>query len=931
MTTSSSPSLSLPHQDPEFPHSQNPNFQQQTETQSQPQSPQTLTLDFPNPQDQEAQEEDPIIVDHKGEEEPNKSSMSKSGISSSLSPPRLIIPPNTDQEPNPRSLASPTSLSRRPSKKKKGWPKKQKAIEKKVQTLIENLKPIPFKPSKTLNFGKHEKLLKRLGLWDFVHIEFDREVRVDLIAQLIANYESRSSYVNGLRVAVNRADLGRAFKLPVKKEKGGGSVSSEAVDLDSEAVVTEESIGFVEDFVSNWLLLHEDTWILPNEVVNWTKAVKDGHPEKVDWAGLIWFMVEKELNQGNKLKECYYASHLQHLIRSQREELFREENREEVGVEVKDEDDGGDVEMWQESKGEAEVEVKEEDDGGEVKMGQESKVETMVEAKKEEVDGEIKMGEEPAVEARVELKEEEEDSGEVKMEKEPTMELGVDVKEEDGGGKVMMEQQPMVDVGVDVKDDEDGGDVKIGKEPMMEAGVDVKEEVNLGEEPLVESGVNVKEEVEFGEEPMVEAVEEVKEEEDGGGEMKMGGFDDFQGQQLEDNVMGEELNVELTLGKEIAEMEEQDTDVKEGDMMDVEDSEADEQEQGQWLLDGKNSAGDHFLQRCNIDASTCMDGDEERKPEEEEEEEEEEVDDEEEEEAEDDHFSLLSRGNTLEGNMLTGNLLQGMETTQMPFSLTDTHGTSGGSSIFGHGSFGHGSKREIVHEDDISHKRIRSDGPWSHKSSDFEMCMEEMQNWMGKARMVYQEKENAFEVSNTSQQLLLGEIQRRDDLIEHLQKTKREEIQKKDGEIYRLERELYLMGNLLDGYRKAVKETQKAFFEYRQQCQLLEEPVYKDVGPGGLVLSTMELEKRRQKREEEEKMVRMVLEQKVKEFEENVFGNIEEKMEAHFNDVLKLNKRLMDAENEFKLLKELSAKPKVPVTSESAPVETTPTSDVVDM
>lgn len=73
----------LPHQNPEFPQTQNPystqNPQQQTQSQSQP--PQTLTLDSQNPQNpdqpllnqaqnqqQEAREEDPIIVDKKGEE-----------------------------------------------------------------------------------------------------------------------------------------------------------------------------------------------------------------------------------------------------------------------------------------------------------------------------------------------------------------------------------------------------------------------------------------------------------------------------------------------------------------------------------------------------------------------------------------------------------------------------------------------------------------------------------------------------------------------------------------------------------------------------------------------------------------------------------------------------------------------------------------------
>ncbi|KAL2556510.1 PfkB domain-containing protein [Forsythia ovata] len=42
------------------------------------------------------------------------------------------------------------------------------------------------------------------------------------------------------------------------------------------------------------------------------------------------------------------------------------------------------------------------------------------------------------------------------------------------------------------------------------------------------------------------------------------------------------------------------------------------------------------------------------------------------------------------------------------------------------------------------------------------------------------------------------------------------------------------MGSVLDGYRNALKDTQKAFAEYRQSALLLKEPVYKDAGPGGL-------------------------------------------------------------------------------------------------
>ncbi|CAL5336818.1 unnamed protein product [Camellia sinensis] len=442
-----SPSSSQPQEEPEL-QTQNPNSTQDDENQnrSQPQSPQTQTLetsDQPqNPEQsetdqtqnqQQQEEEDLQVVDQKGDQhhhqEPDDQHAEQSGMSS-LSPPPPLIPLVTDlHDLNPPPLTSPTTNNppRRPNKRKKGYKKKQQAIEKKLQTLTSNLKPIPFVPSKTLDFDKHEKLLKRLGLWDFVHIEFDRNIRVDLISQLIATYDSRlrCSYVNEFRIMVNRADLARAFKLPVKKDKGNASAllssSSEAVDLDSE-VLSDESVAFIEDFLSNWVLLHEDMWMMPSEVLNWTRAIKDGHPEKVDWAGLIWFMVEKELNQGQQLEDCYYASHLQYLMKSQREE-------------------------------------------------------------------------------------------------------------------------------------------------------------------------------------------EVKEDEDDGGEVKMGASDEFQGhdESQDNNAMVEEPNVELTLGQDIVEKEE----VLEGDMMDVEESK--EEEQGQWLLDGKNSVGDHFLQRCNIEADTDMNGDEERK------------------------------------------------------------------------------------------------------------------------------------------------------------------------------------------------------------------------------------------------------------------------------------------------------------------------------
>ncbi|KAI3890009.1 hypothetical protein MKX03_025750 [Papaver bracteatum] len=222
----------------------------------------------------------------------------------------------------------PVVFKRGPGHRKKALNKKQQAmLIKKFEELRDNLCIIPFVPAKRLDFDKHEEILRKLQLWDFVHVQFDREVNLELLASLIVNYDrsARSSTVNSCKIMVNRADLARAVKLPVKKV-----TQSDDIDV---GVLSAESISFLEEFVSNWILLHEDMWAVADEVLAWTKLIRDGKPQKVDWAAMVWFMVEKELAKGAKLRTCYYASHLQCLMRSQRSDLFKEEKRVEAKVE----------------------------------------------------------------------------------------------------------------------------------------------------------------------------------------------------------------------------------------------------------------------------------------------------------------------------------------------------------------------------------------------------------------------------------------------------------------------------------------------------------------------------------------------------------------------------------------------------------------------
>ncbi|KAE9620708.1 hypothetical protein Lal_00019342 [Lupinus albus] len=754
------------------PHSPDQEQQQEEEAappiaHKDPQFPKTLTLSY----------QDPKIdnLPDPGAANPNPNQRPEDGDTVMQD----LTHDENAEEKEPEALANlatvTSTVSRRVTKRKKLVSRRrnaqEKQLRKKLKVVVETLKPIPFVPSKALDFESHKTLLQRLGLWDFVHIEFDTVIREDLVAQLIASYgqSTRCSYVNGCRINVNRADLARSLKLPVKLPVKKATVSAAAV----ESVVSAESIVFIEQLVFNWMLLHDDMYVLTDDVLAYLKVIKEGHFEKVDWAGLIWNMLEKELKE-EKLVNCYYASHLQQLIKTQHRELLEEAPKmeEEVEAEVKGEGE------------EAEVKVE---------------------------------GEEVGVKDEEEEEEEEED--------------------------------------------------------------DVGEEL------------------------------------DGSGDVNMGGVDESRVHELEEN------KIELSLGQDNVErLELGKEQVGEDQIMDFDPA---QEEHGMWLLHQKNSAREPFLHPCHTSDVNFMDsgvmkedGGEEGQDQEEGEEQEEEEDAEE--DQHDGGFHFSSRYIPMEGMPSgTGSLIQAMESGQLNFGsgvdLRDNHvgnflsSRDDGQMIAGSSPFVNGHKRDVggdYHSPRYSlngsSRRLRSDSPWNSEPVDMDMCMENMQNCMEKVRMLYAAKEQAYIESTNNQQVLVNEIQRRDNMLENLHKVKMDDSHK----IYRLEKELYMMTNLVDGYRKALKETQKAFTEYRARSSQADEPLYKDVpGSGGLVLSVKEFEKERLRKEEEERV-------KMREYEKK-FRDIEEawisKLEGHLSSVQSLGNRLVAIGEQVKHLKEVVA------------------------
>ncbi|KAL0923994.1 hypothetical protein M5K25_004790 [Dendrobium thyrsiflorum] len=249
----------------------------------------------------------------------------------SISPPAVALPHLVVPSPSPLTKKG---TGRR--KKNSLSAKQRKVAEERLLLLNKNFRPVPFSPGKTLDFSEHEQLFQALGLWDFAHLQLGEEVRPDLLSDLIAYYDSSNhrSYVQGTRVSVTRVDLARAIGLAAKKEKTDAFLGK---DWMQELVSAKGATTALLDFMFNYMLF-EELLILPSEVVQAIDYVKEGVPYKVDWAAIMWFLVEKELKEGHKSGTFCYASHLQRLIKHQRPELFSKEpdpvfpEEEEVSV-----------------------------------------------------------------------------------------------------------------------------------------------------------------------------------------------------------------------------------------------------------------------------------------------------------------------------------------------------------------------------------------------------------------------------------------------------------------------------------------------------------------------------------------------------------------------------------------------------------------------
>jgi hypothetical protein len=226
--------------------------------------------------------------------------------------------------------------------------KQRAAAEQRLERLRARLLLRPLEgPSPRVLPPPHEDALRALGLLDFARLDLFADVpRPDLVAPLVAYYDPtcKRSFVHGVRVAVSRSDLARALWLP---SKAASAALAAAPNVDPAVL----------QLLQDYVLLPfrgDDMCILPQEVAAAEQAVREGSANRVDWAGLIWSLVEKEMLELPNRDDCvcYYGLHLQMLIRSQKPSLFElieEEDRGEIvpeaSLDVEMEEEDGDTDV----------------------------------------------------------------------------------------------------------------------------------------------------------------------------------------------------------------------------------------------------------------------------------------------------------------------------------------------------------------------------------------------------------------------------------------------------------------------------------------------------------------------------------------------------------------------------------------------------------
>ncbi|KAF0902913.1 hypothetical protein E2562_019852 [Oryza meyeriana var. granulata] len=731
-----------------------------------------------------------------------------------------------------------------------------------------------------------EAVLRALGLLDFARLGLglsSEPLRPDLVAPLVAYYDpaQRRSFVRGVRVGVSRKHFADALRLPCKPAS-----TAQQPDADPAAVVAA-ALELMQAYVLP-PFQGDDMCILPQEVAAAEQAVREGSAHRVDWAGLIWGLVEKEMQDLPKRDDglCYYGAYLQRLIWAHKPELFErtEEERGELVLEVSDMDDeDGDDDTDVKSKSMQELESGDADANADARSNSLDKLEaggadlrsnSLEELVLGDADVRGKNTEELELEVEDKLSK---GLGEMGAADVDANHMDVDEPEavdEDTKGKSFGESE-MGFVSVEA--------VSVTHEVMLPNDEDVAEVAAEGDGDTAMAAVekdagSLEETIVMTHEEFV-AVPEEDEEEAYEDEVK--------------DATGLSLGIRSANDYDSTDVEE-DANVEnlgEGDSSNEEAEGSEEDAFGQyrseemnWTMGDEKGHGSDFV---NLQFENLNKGDVEIRNE----------------VSYDDGFS--GKMGSLHG-MTSTNLLQAMSSIPATYNVSENAPDLSSGEFLAMGADAHkngldlgtgspyffqnNGKRHIgeieEYNDHMSgheqfdqrnqHKRTRNsnNSSISPGSAVFNAHFAEpFQNLMSKASMFYEQKERELQEVLVEKQYLANLLQEKEQIIQSLNSARFEQENKWQAELRRFEHDLNVMAQLVTGYRRALKQNRASFDEYRKKFPC-NKPRYCDVaGGGGLVLSVKELDR---KRLEEEQQKLAVANEMIDNFQHEWFSKVDD-------------------------------------------------------
>jgi hypothetical protein len=166
-----------------------------------------------------------------------------------------------------------------------------------------------------------------------------------------------------------------------------------------------------------------------------------------------------------------------------------------------------------------------------------------------------------------------------------------------------------------------------------------------------------------------------------------------------------------------------------------------------------------------------------------------------------------------------------------------------------------------------------------------------------KASISYEQKDRDIQEALSQKQYMANLLQEKDTIIQTLNAARFEQENKYQAKLRYFEHDLNVMGQLVSGYKKALKQSQASFSEYRKKFPSNKFRYHDVPNSGGLVVSVNELERKRQ---EEEQQKLAAANEMIENFQHQWFS----KAEDWTNQIVSLGSNIEELAREIDLLKE---------------------------